>query len=315
MVLTPCQDTKPDQATPDTIAMEILPRTTDIGNFEVHRALPFQNKRMVGPFIFWDQMGPGEFLTDQGLDVRPHPHIGLSTVSYLFDGTMDHKDSCGNDMRIVPGDVNLMTAGKGITHSERSGKEIRQSPSCLFGIQSWIAQPKAHENGQNGFHHEAAEKLPFFDTDGVSGRLILGSYEGLKSPVPMQWDTHYVDCHVQAGKILRYAAEAEERAIYIVKGVVEIAGVRFESGRMLVCQPGQEILVTAAEDAHVMLLGGAVMDGPRYIWWNFVASDKDMIRQAAENWQNNQFPTVPGDEEEFIPLPDKNVIERLEPAY
>lgn len=262
---------------------------------------------MVGPFIFWDQMGPGEFLTGQGVDVRPHPHIGLSTVTYLFDGSMDHKDSLGNDMRIVPGDVNLMTAGKGIVHSERTGQDIRKSPSRLFGIQSWIAQPKSHENRDPAFSHAQAEQLPVYKEAGIQGRIILGSFEGVSSPVQTDWETFYLDVRMQAGSALKIPSDVEERALYVVKGQIEIAGQAYEPQQMLVLNPGDEITVRAVSDLHLMLLGGATMDGDRYIWWNFVASDKDQIRQAAEDWKNSKFAKVPGDEEEFIPLPDEGL--------
>ncbi|MTI09943.1 pirin family protein [Curvivirga aplysinae] len=289
---------------PESVEMVIIPRTGDIGNFEVRRALPFREKRMVGPFIFWDQMGPGEFLTGQGVDVRPHPHIGLSTVTYLFDGTMDHKDSLGNDMRIVPGDVNLMTAGSGIVHSERTGLDIRKKPSKLFGIQSWLAQPKKFEEGDAAFHHTAKTDLPVFNEDGVNGRIILGSFEGLSSPVKTQWDTLYVDLDLEPQQKIRIPSNTEERAIYVVEGLIEIAGVSYEPQQMLVLRPGDEVVINAQTSVRMMLLGGAAMDGPRYIFWNFVSSSKERLEQAKVDWKNGNFPKVPGDEHEFIPLPE-----------
>lgn len=286
------------------IEMVIVPRSNDIGNFEVHRALPFRNRRMVGPFIFWDQMGPGEFLTNKGVDVRPHPHIGLSTVTYLFQGTLDHKDSLGNDMRIKPGEINLMTAGSGIVHSERTGQDIRQQPSSLFGIQSWIAQPKKFENGESAFTHIAKTDLPTFDDKGVSGRVIFGDFNGVTSPAETQWDTLYVDLMLQQGAIIKVPAIAEERALFTIGGAVEIGGVAYEPGQMLVLRDGDAVTVKALGDVRVMLLGGATMDGPRHIWWNFVSSDKERIEQAKQDWREGKFAAVPG-ETEFIPLPDR----------
>ncbi len=296
-------DADVDLNCPEDIEMVILPRTGDIGNFDVHRALPFSKKRMVGPFIFWDQMGPGEFLTGQGVDVRPHPHIGLSTVTYLFDGSMDHRDSLGNDMRIVPGDVNLMTAGHGIVHSERTGQDVRAQPSTLFGIQSWIASPKTHEAGAPGFVHVADSDLPVFDDNGLRGRLILGEFDGLKSPAQTQWDTLYVESFVDVGKVIHIPKLTEERALYVVKGRVEIGGCDYAPQQMLVLSPGHDVSVKALDDVHLMILGGAAMDGPRYIWWNFVSSDVDQIREAAVRWRAGSFARVSGDAE-FIPLPD-----------
>ncbi len=289
---------------PDEVEMVIIPRTGDIGNFEVRRALPFRNKRMVGPFIFWDQMGPGEFITGQGVDVRPHPHIGLSTVTYLFDGSMDHRDSLGNDLRIKPGDVNLMSAGAGIVHSERTGQDVRQSPSTLFGIQSWIAQPKDKEGGEAAFLHMPGADLPVFDDRGVRGRVILGEYQGLKSPAKTQWETMYVEMFLNSDKVAEIPKTAEERAIYVVKGRIEIGGTVYEPQQMMVLCPGQDVHIKALDEVHLMVLGGAAMDGPRYIWWNFVSSDVEQIKHAAAQWKAGGFAKVPGDEKEFIPLPD-----------
>lgn len=300
----PGADPDMDLNCPDAVEMVIIPRTGDIGNFEVRRALPFKNKRMVGPFIFWDQMGPGEFLTNQGVDVRPHPHIGLSTVTYLFDGTMDHKDSLGNDMRIVPGDLNLMSAGSGIVHSERTGLDIRQQPSRLFGIQSWLAQPKDREYSDPAFSHTEEKALPLFDAEGLNGRVILGDFSGVKSPVKTDWDTLYVDLHLQPGAQLSIPKTTEERAIYVLEGQIEIGGVMYDPQQMMVLRPGDDVVVKAHGAVRMMLLGGATMDGPRYIFWNFVASDKERLEQAKRDWKDGRFAKVPGDEVEFIPLPE-----------
>lgn len=300
----PGADPDMDMECPDAVEMVIIPRTGDIGNFEVRRALPFKEKRMVGPFIFWDQMGPGEFLTGQGVDVRPHPHIGLSTVTYLFEGSMDHKDSLGNDMRIVPGDVNLMTAGQGIVHSERTGHDVREAPSRLYGIQSWIAQPKKDEGGLPEFDHTAEHDLPNFEENGVKGRVILGEFHGMRSPTKTQWETLYVDLHLEKGKFISLPKDTEERAIYVLDGQIEIANTQYAPQQMMILHPGQALTVKALTPVRMMLLGGATMDGPRHIWWNFVSSDKERLEQAKRDWREGKFPTVPNDNKDFIPLPD-----------
>lgn len=289
---------------PAEMELVIVPRTVDIGGFEVHRALPFHKKRMVGPFIFWDQMGPGEFAAGSGVDVRPHPHIGLSTVTYLFDGSLDHKDSLGNDVRIKPGDVNLMSAGRGIVHSERTGQEVREHPSRLSGIQSWLAQPKSFENNFPEFTHVDAAQIPTIETKEFFGRLILGEFQGVQSPIKMQWETLYLELKLQQGAGIVIPGSTEERALFLVAGNIEIGGAKFHSRQMLVLRPGAEIHVKGCDNVHMILLGGATMDGPRYIWWNFVSSSVDHIKSAAEAWKNKKFGIVPGDEKEFIPLPD-----------
>jgi len=300
----PGADPDIDLNCPEMVEMVIIPRTGDIGNFEVRRALPFRNKRMVGPFIFWDQMGPGEFLTNQGVDVRPHPHIGLSTVSYLFDGSLDHKDSLGSSSRIVPGDINLMTAGKGIVHSERTGKDIRQNPSKLFGIQSWLAQPKNYEEADPTFSNVTKDNLPEFSESGIAGRVLIGDFHGLSSPVPAQWETLYVDLQLQKGAQIEVPKQTEERAIYVLAGQIEIGGRQYDPQQMMVLRPGDNVTVKALSSVHMMLLGGAAMDGPRYIFWNFVSSTKERLEQAKNDWRQGRFPKVPGDDKEFVPLPE-----------
>src|SRR5690606_33865732 len=200
-----------------------------------------------------------------------HPHIGLSTVTYLFDGTLDHKDSLGNDMRIKKGDVNLMSAGSGIVHSERTGQDVRLTPSKLYGIQSWLAQPKTHEEGTPSFSHTDESALPVFNDKGVSGKLILGNFQGLESPVQTQWDTLYLDVTMDAGSQLKIPKETEERAIYSVNGEIEIGGTLYPSEQMMVLAPNKDVIIRARTQSRVMILGGAVMDGPRYIFWNFVS--------------------------------------------
>lgn len=291
-----------DQDDKNPIETIIIPRTGDIGNFEVHRALPARERRMVGPFIFWDQMGPGEFLTGHGVDVRPHPHIGLSTVTYLFSGTLDHKDSLGYDQRISPGAVNLMTAGSGITHSERTGSDIRQNPSDLFGIQSWLALPKSMEETSPSFKHTDKTELPELEYDGFKARVIMGSLWGQTSSVKTYTDTLYLDVTLEAGGTFELPSETEERAIYPLTGKVEIGGIAHDPCQLLVFRPGDQVVVKALEPVRMMVLGGETMDGERHIWWNFVSSDKDRIEQAKQDWKNGRFQMV-ADDNEFIPLP------------
>jgi hypothetical protein len=288
------------------IVQVIVPRSHDIGGFRVARALPSQQRRMVGPFIFLDQMGPGEFLTGQGVDVRPHPHIGLATVTYLFDGAMLHRDSLGVVSRIEPGAVNWMTAGSGVVHSERTPPDVREAPARLYGIQSWFALPKPLEETAPAFIHHEAATLPMVTAPGMAVRVVLGSMYGVQSPVAVPWETLYADATLAAGQSLPMPA-AEERAAYIVEGAVEIAGETFEAppssmGRLLVFRAQDAITLRAVSNARILILGGAVMDGPRHIFWNFVSSSKDRIEQAKADWQEGRFAAVPG-ETEFIPLP------------
>ncbi len=278
-------------------------RPRDLGGFQVRRVLPAGRQReMVGPFIFFDQMGPAEFAAGQGIDVRPHPHIGLATVTYLFEGEIVHRDSLGFIQPIKPGDVNWMTAGRGIVHSERTGDEERARPSRLFGIQSWVALPKNAEETDPAFHHHAKTTLPTIERDGVCMRLIAGAAYGERSPVETFSDIFYLDASMSAGARLTLPSEYEERAIYPVEGKVTLNGELFSPGRMAVITPGTEGIIQGAEDARVMLLGGAAMDGERHIWWNFVSSSKDRIEQAKADWSQNRFAKVP-EETEFIPLP------------
>lgn len=290
-------------ATPDgAVETVIVPRAHDIGGFEVRRALPSVGRKMVGPFIFWDQMGPGEFVTGKGVDVRPHPHIGLATVTYLFEGAVMHRDSLGTEMEITPGAVNWMTAGKGIAHSERSPLAARAAPHRLYGIQSWIALPKSQEEGAPGFDHYAAGELPAWSGEGLDIRLIVGEGFGMRSPVRPASETLYADIALEAGARLGLPRETEERAVYVLEGTIEIGGVRHEAGRLLVFRAGDPIALAAIVASRILVLGGAAMDGPRFIWWNFVSSSRERIEQAKADWQAGRFEPVPG-ENEFIPLP------------
>jgi redox-sensitive bicupin YhaK (pirin superfamily) len=287
----------------DAIERVIVPRTSDLGGFTVRRALPSAQRRMVGPFIFFDHMGPAEFRAGQGIDVRPHPHIGLATVTYLFAGEIMHRDSLGSVAPIRPGAVNWMSAGRGIAHSERTAPDHRVAGEPLHGLQCWVALPAAQEEGDPGFTHYDAAALPVETAEGKTVRLVTGRFMGLTSPVVTGWDTLMADVTLAAGASLPLDAETEERAIYVVSGEIEIAGDRFEGGRLLVFKPGDRITVRAASPARIAVVGGAAMDGPRHIWWNFVSSRKERIDQAKADWKAGRFEAVPG-ESEFIPLPD-----------
>ena len=304
MSFFPAPDPAPgDRAASDLIETMILASAKDIGGFEVRRALPSAKRRMVGPFIFFDQMGPAILRPGQMLDVRPHPHIGLATVTYLFDGKIRHRDSLGTQMVIAPGDVNLMTAGRGIVHSERTPEELRGGPMAMFGLQTWIALPEAVEDMAPAFSNTGVSLLPTEQSGGVSLRVIMGEFAGLKAPTPTYSDTVYVDAKLQAGARLQLPGAIEERAIYILSGEVDISGDVFDAHRLLVFKPGDEIIVTAKTAAHLVLLGGASIGGKRYIWWNFVSSSQEKIEQAKEEWRTGRFDIVPGDEGDFIPLP------------
>lgn len=289
----------------------IVPRARDIGGFEVRRALPSAKRQMVGPFIFFDQMGPAEFLTGGGIDVRPHPHIGLGTVTYLMKGRIHHRDSLGTDSWIEPGAVNWMLAGRGITHSERQDGEIRQEPHSLFGLQTWLALPKDREDDPAAFVHAGRADLPVLEGEGKQVRLILGTAYGKAAPVPLGFETFYADALLEPGAGLPLPDDHEDRGAYVLEGAVTVAGQVFGAGQMLVFRSGDRISLKAAENgARIMLLGGATMEGPRFIWWNFVASSKDRIDAAREawaagDWAHGRFSLPPGDAAEFIPAPPR----------
>ena len=292
--------------TPETV---ILPRAHDVGGFEVRRALPARERQMVGPFIFLDQMGPGEFLTGQGLDVRPHPHIGLSTLTYLYEGEIMHRDTLGSRQPIRPGAVNWMTAGRGIAHSERTADDARGHANRLYGIQSWVALPKEAEETAPAFFHHPADDLPFVRDGGMSLRLAAGEGWGLRAPVAVSSPLFYADVALEAGAAVPLPEGHEERAAFLVSGSVAIAGQDWEAGRLLLFRAGDAITLRAGpQGARVLLLGGAAMDGPRHIFWNFVSSSRERIEQAKQDWQAGRFGTVPGDEREFIPLPETNRV-------
>ena len=304
---TPCPDPVPgDAAGADAIETVIIPRARDLGGFEVRRALPSPKRQMVGPFIFFDQMGPSEFVLGEGIDVRPHPHINLATVTYLFDGEIMHRDSLGTEIAIRPGAVNLMTAGKGIVHSERSDPKTKAKGARLFGLQTWVALPRDREETDPAFAHHAADELPIVEDRGVRTRLIAGEAWGARSPVASFHPMIYADIELQAGASVPIEATYEERALYTIAGSVEIGGARHGAGELLVLRPGDTITVRnpGSEPARAVLVGGEAMDGPRYIWWNFVSSRRERIEQAKAEWKSGRFDSVPGDAEEFIPLPE-----------
>lgn len=294
-----------DSGTPETL---IIPRARDLGGFEVRRALPAPQRQMVGPFIFFDQMGPAEFITQSGIDVRPHPHIGLGTVTYLYQGAFEHRDSLGTHQMIHPGAVNWMVAGRGVTHSERTSAQTRRAPHSLFGIQTWIALPENREEMAPDFEHHGKEALPVIRDTGMEARLILGTAYGQQSPVTMQSETFYLDVTVQPGRLWPLPDDHEDRGLYITQGSVEIAGETFEAGRMMIFRPGDRISVKAGpQGARLMALGGATLGENRFIWWNFVSSSKDRIEEAKEawkaaDWEKGPFRLPPGDTSEHIPI-------------
>jgi redox-sensitive bicupin YhaK (pirin superfamily) len=285
------------------IDVVIVPPTHDLGDgFHVRRALPSSERRMVGPFVFFDQMGPTVLRAGSGLDVRPHPHIGLATVTYLFDGEIIHRDSLGNTQAIRPGEVNWMIAGRGIVHSERTAADKRAAGSSLSGIQTWIALPKAEEERAPSFRHHAASELPLIEGEGKSLRLIAGSLYGARSPVATLSDMFYADVTLAADARLPVATEHEQRALYIIRGRVDVDGSAFDANQLVVLRRQQAVTLRALAPSQVLLLGGAPMDGARHVWWNFVSSSSERIEQAKADWREGRLGSVPGDAE-FIPLP------------
>lgn len=280
----------------------IVPRSTDLGGFEVKRVLPSSRRRMVGPFIFLDQMGPTQFETDTGVDVRPHPHIGLSTVTWLLDGEILHRDSVGSTQNIRPGEVNWMTAGSGIAHSERTPDALRPRGSRLYGLQTWLALPQPFEEAEPFFEHFGDDALPKIDGDGLTATLIAGKGWGKQSPVQVFSETIYADVQIAGGSALPILPEHEERAVYVLEGTVAVAGEDYAAGSLMVFKPGIAIDVQTSADARVMVLGGEAADGPRHIWWNFVSSRPERIEQAKRDWEEKRFAEVV-DDDEFIPLP------------
>jgi redox-sensitive bicupin YhaK (pirin superfamily) len=299
-------ETTAEGAFPDRVVELVLaprPREIDEG-FKVRRALPSGRRRMVGPFIFFDQMGPAVLQDGMGLDVRPHPHIGLATLTYLFAGELLHRDSLGTIQPIRPGEANWMTAGRGIAHSERTPPERRRSGERLFGIQCWLALPRDQEECEPSFEHYAAEALPEIAGDGFRARVIAGELEGRRSPIVTYSPTFYVDVDMHRGGALPLSTEHEERALYVAEGAVALDGHLIEPGQLAVLRPGVPVEIEARKPTRMMLLGGEPLDGPRHIWWNFVSSARGRIEEAKVDWREGRFDPVP-EETEFIPLPDE----------
>ena len=282
----------------------VTPTSHDLGMFKVRRTLPSMARIMVGPFIFVDQFGPAHFDIGQGMDVRPHPHINLATVTYLFEGAIDHRDSLGTYATIRPGALNLMTAGRGIVHSERTPEAERASGSPISGMQTWLALPDGKEEIDPAFEHVAAEHLPQIDGDGVTARVIMGSLWGVTAPTTQHAETIYADIALEAGASILIDAQADERGILVATGEASLDGQPLETHSLYILQPGVPMTLRATKACRVMLLGGEAFKTPRHVWWNFVSSSRDRINQAKDDWKAGRFPKVPGDEIEWIPIPE-----------
>lgn len=284
---------------------DFLGKARELGDgFRVARILPQPNQRTVGPFVFFDYFGPVVFPPGKGIDVRPHPHVGLATITYLFEGSQVHRDTLGSVQEILPGDVNWMTAGRGIAHSERTGPEVRARGHRMHGIQSWVGLPKSHEEDAPSFQHVARRDLPTREIDGATIRIVTGKAYGLISPVTVPMPIFYADAQLKAGSMLALPDDYEERGAMVVGGSVEAGGDIHRDGAMTLFDAGERAEIKARGDARVMLLGGAPLDGERHVWWNFVASSRERIEQAKTDWKTGRFGLIPGDEKEFIPLPD-----------
>jgi redox-sensitive bicupin YhaK (pirin superfamily) len=282
----------------------ITPVTHDLGDFKVRRTLPAKTRTMVGPFIFVDQFGPARLPAGRGMDVRPHPHINLATVTYLFEGAIEHRDSIGSHQVIEPGAINLMTAGRGIVHSERSPTAIRAEGPSLYGMQTWLALPDGQEEIEPAFEHVDGSALPLVEGEGVLARVLMGTLWGKTAGVTEHSETIYADIMLSAGASLPIDAGADERAVMVVEGEANLDGDRLEAFQLYILAPGQTMTLKAASPSRIMLLGGEAFATKRHVFWNFVSSSRDRINQAKEDWKARRFPLVPGDEEEFIPLPE-----------
>ena len=288
----------------DLILQTLTPVTHDLGGFKVHRTLPHRERTTIGPFIFFDQMGPAQLTRGEGIDVRPHPHINLATVTYLFAGAIDHRDSLGTFQTIEPGAVNLMTAGRGITHSERSPPQLRPEGPELSGIQTWLALPAAKEEIDPAFEHVAADRLPLVEASGAAARVVMGTLWGETSPVTCHSETIYADVQLAPGGAMPVDPAADERAVYVAEGQASLDGLDLELRTLYLLRPGAGATLRSGRGAHVMLCGGAPLDGPRHVWWNFVSSSRDRIRQARDDWKAGRFDLPPDDRSEWIPLPE-----------
>ena len=286
----------------DTVELVIQPRDQDLGGFSVRRALPNKQQRKVGPWVFFDHMGPVTFPAGQGISVRPHPHINLATVTYLFEGEMLHRDSLGNTLSIQPGDINLMVAGKGIVHSERERPEVTAVEHRMHGLQLWLGLPEKDEERDPAFYHYPAQDLPSGEIDGVPLRVMMGQAYGLRSPVLTYADTLYVEAKLKSGQSLP-VPDAEERAVYVAAGEIQIGDSRIPQYGMAVLKPDTQATIQAHGEARIAIIGGERLS-ERHIEWNFVSSSKARIEQAKADWKSGRFPTIPGDDKEFIPLPE-----------
>ncbi len=288
----------------DLMFQSLRPSSHDLGGFKVHRTLPHRERTTIGPFIFFDQMGPAQLPPGEGIDVRPHPHINLATVTYLFAGAIDHRDSLGTFQTIEPGAVNLMTARRGISHSERSPAALRPDGPELSGIQTWLALPQAKEETDPAFEHVPREWLPLVAGGGAEARVVMGTLWGETSPVTCHSETVYADVRLVPGGSMPVDAGADERALYVAEGEASLDGLALEPRTLYLLRPGAAATLRSEGGAHVMLCGGAPLDGPRHVWWNFVSSSRERIRQARDDWKAGRFALPPDDSEEWIPLPE-----------
>ena len=282
----------------------ITPVTHDLGDFKVRRTLPAKSRTMVGPFIFVDQFGPARLPPGKGMDVRPHPHINLATVTYLFEGAIEHRDSIGSHQVIEPGAINLMTAGSGIVHSERSPEELRPEGPSLYGMQTWLALPDGREEIDPAFDHVGPDGLPLVEDQGASARVLMGTLWGASAATPCHSPTIYADIMLDAGGSIPVEAEADERAVTLVGGEAELDGQPLEQFALYILRPGHEARLTSATGGRLMLMGGQAFATQRYVFWNFVSSSRDRINQAKHDWKALRFPLIPGDDQEYIPLPE-----------
>lgn len=287
-----------------TIERIFSPRPHDVGGLMVGRVLPYVERRAVGPFVFLDHMGPADMAAGQALDVRPHPHIGLSTLTYLFNGDMFHRDNLGNAIEIVPGEVNWMTAGGGIAHSERTSPAERKIAHRVHGLQCWVALPKAQEEIAPEFWHYEPRAIPRLEREGAKLSVVAGEAYGKTSPVKVYSPLFYVDVQIEAGAHLEMPGGYADQAVYVIAGEIEVDGTRIAERNMVVFNRGSDGAVRALSASHVLLLGGEPFPEPRHIWWNFVSSSRDRIEQAKADWKAGRFARIPGDEQEFIPLPE-----------
>jgi hypothetical protein len=287
------------------VIQTISPVTHDLGDFKVNRTLPARERTMVGPFIFVDEFGPARLPAGQGMDVRPHPHINLATVTYLFEGAIEHRDSIGSHQVIEPGAINLMTAGSGIVHSERSPQALRPEGPSLYGMQTWLALPDGREEIAPAFDHVPADALPLIEDDGVSARVLMGTLWGATAATPCHSPTIYADVQLGLGGRIPIDSEADERAVMLVGGAAELDGRSLDPFALYLLRPGHEARLSSASGARLMLMGGQAFTTRRYVFWNFVSSSRDRINQAKEDWKALRFGLIPGDDQEYIPLPEK----------